>query len=90
MQKNEEEAKSDSSLDATGESNDAKPQNDGATNFSLLKEQIKIGSSKELRGISTKLLELVKMQQEQILYLSQQLQMINAEKIRLKKATVDK
>ena len=65
------------------EKNEAK---DGSTNFSLLKSQIQTGSVTELRSIGSKLLELVKMQQEQILYLSQKLQVINAENIAFRRA----
>ena len=43
----------------------------------------------ELRGIGSKLLDLVKIQQEEILYLSQQLQVINAENMALRKACLD-
>jgi len=59
---------------------------DSSANFSLLEEQIQTGSLTELRKISSKLFELVKIQQEQIIFLSQQLQMFNAENVVLRKA----
>ena len=73
----------------TGTKADVDSKTDGSSNFSVLRKQIQTGSLMELRGIGSKLLEIVKIQQEQILYLSQQLQMINAENIALKRACIN-
>ena len=89
LQKNDEQAALGEDKMATGTKADVNSQNDGGTNFSLLRKQIQTGSLMELRGIGSKLLDLVKMQQEEILYLSQQLQVINAENMALKKAGYD-
>ena len=86
LQKREDQislSKEESAADLSCEEGSKK---DGSTNFSLLEKQIQTGSLIELRKISSKLFELVKIQQEQIIYLSQQLQMFNTENMVLRKA----
>lgn len=89
MQRNENQAASGENLEETSNQNESVIQNDDHANISLLRQKIQAGTVMELRSISLKLLDLVEMQQEQILYLSQKLQVINAENIAYRQACYD-